>query len=124
MDNVRSLEKGKVLFKEGDDGKEMFVIGRGEIVLTREVEGKEVEVAKLVAGDFLGEMAILTESKRTCTAKALTDVSILVYDYERFSKLIKENSSIAMRMLEVLSSRLKNTTNQLMDMHKDYSDHY
>ncbi len=59
----RSLSAESVLFREGDAGSELFVIGRGEVEILREVEGKPVSLARLGPGDFFGEMPSSTSSR-------------------------------------------------------------
>lgn len=115
MENIIELRKGQTLFVEGEKARQMYVISSGEIALTKEKNGKVVDVATLYSGEFLGEMALLIDDVRTCTAVAKTDVSLLAYNEEKFKMLIKDNNGIALRLIEGLAQRLKNTTQKLMD---------
>ncbi len=109
------LTKGQVLFAEGDQCRNMYVISKGEISLTKEKNGHTVEIAVLNSGEFLGEMALLTNSARTCTATAKSEVSLLIYDEDEFRELISKNNGVALRIIEGLAQRLENTTNKLLD---------
>lgn len=108
------LSKGQVLFAEGDLCRNMYVISKGEISLTKEKNGFSVEVAILKEGEFLGEMALLTDSTRTCTATAKTDASLLIYDEDEFRELISTNNGVALRIIEGLAQRLESTTEKLL----------
>jgi len=108
------LAKGQVLFAEGDQCRNMYVISKGEISLTKEKNGLSIEVAVLNEGEFLGEMALLTDSTRTCTATAKTDASLLIYDEEEFRELISTNNGVALRIIEGLAQRLESTTEKLL----------
>ena len=110
----KELAKGEILFAEGDQCRHMYVISKGEISLSKEKNGRTVEIAGLNAGDFLGEMALLTDSTRTCTATAKTAVSLLIYDENEFRILISTNNGVALRIIDGLVERLKNTTESLL----------
>jgi CRP-like cAMP-binding protein len=107
------LPRGEVLFREGEPGDTMYVIGGGRIQVTKAVEDGEMVVAELGPGDFLGEMAILMNSPRSATALAVEDTSLMIYDSETFGKLIRSNPSIATRIIQLLTKRLKETTSRL-----------
>src|SRR5258707_14453403 len=68
------LPAGKVLIREGDRGREFFVIISGEV----EVRRKGRRVATMGAGSFVGEMALLSKAPRSATVTALTALDVLV----------------------------------------------
>ncbi|AWB68723.1 hypothetical protein C2869_21015 [Saccharobesus litoralis] len=118
MENTVELRKGQTLFTEGEKGRQMYVISHGQIRLTKGNADNTVEIATLGEGEFVGEMALLTSDVRTCTAVADSDVSLLAYDEEKFKALIKSNSGIALRLIEGLAQRLKDTTERLVALQK------
>jgi serine phosphatase RsbU (regulator of sigma subunit) len=102
-DDHQLLPAGQVIFKEGDPGREMFVVLEGEISVT--VDGREID--HLSAGSILGEMALVDERPRSATAAAATDCRLLVLDQERFTRLIQKSPDFAVRVMRIMSSRLR-----------------
>lgn len=75
---TRFLQAGEVVVKEGDPGTSMFVVLEGRVAVARQVEGKEpVIVEQLGAGEFFGELALLTGAPRTASVVALEDAVVL-----------------------------------------------
>jgi len=102
----RTAPAGTVLFREGEPGKDMYVIQSGKVRLTRTIRGVEKILADLPAGEFFGEMSIINEKPRTATAVVLEDAQLLVLDPRTFEAMIKANTEIAVRMIKKLAGRL------------------
>jgi CRP-like cAMP-binding protein len=94
---------GTVLVREGDAGREFFVIVEG--TATASVGGGTI--AKLGPGDFFGEMSLLEHAPRSATVTADTDLELLVMDPRSFSSLVGTAPSVGMRMMRTLSERLR-----------------
>jgi small-conductance mechanosensitive channel/CRP-like cAMP-binding protein len=62
----------EVLVRQGEEGSEMFVIIEGAVEVLADVDGREVRVATMQAGDYFGEMSLLTGEPRTATVRATT----------------------------------------------------
>jgi CRP-like cAMP-binding protein len=105
--------KGHVLFKEGDDGDEMYIIQSGRVAIKKRVKDGDATLAVLEKGDFFGEMAILERLPRSATAEVVEDGDIIVINGETFGDMIKTNPEIAVRMLRKQSIRLRETNRQL-----------
>ena len=102
----REFPRGTVLFREGEPGKEMYVIQGGKVRLTRTIRGQEKILADLPAGEFFGEMSIINDKPRTATAVVVEDAQLLVLDPRTFEAMIKANTEIAVRMIKKLAARL------------------
>lgn len=102
----RTATAGTVLFREGEPGKDMYVIQSGKVRLTRTIRGVEKTLADLPAGEFFGEMSIINEKPRTASAVVLEDAQLLVLDPRTFEAMIKANTEIAVRMIRKLAGRL------------------
>jgi len=96
------LPAGKVLAKEGDRGREFFALVDGEV----EVEQGGRLVRRMKAGDFFGEIALVTKMPRTATVTATTDVRVLVITERDFGGLIKQTPEVARGVAEALVERL------------------
>jgi CRP-like cAMP-binding protein len=107
------FHKGHVLFREGDDGEDMYIIQSGRVAIKKRVKDGEAILATLEKGDFFGEMAILERMPRSATAEVLEDGDLIVISGETFGDMIKANPEIAVRMLRKQSIRLRETNKQL-----------
>ncbi len=96
------LPAGKVLAKEGDRGREFFALVDGEV----EVEQGGRLVRRMKAGDFFGEIALVTKMPRTATVTATTDVRVLVITERDFGGLIKQTPEVGRGVAEALVERL------------------
>ena len=100
------VEQGTVLCKEGDVGREFFVLVDGKVQITR----KGRRVVTLTGGDFLGEIALLTELPRTATATAETPVRLFVLTSREFHAVLDQNRNVERKVLRALARRLAETS--------------
>ncbi len=112
----RQFPTGTVLFREGETGKEMYVIQSGKIAITKRVREVEKTLATLGAGEFLGEMAIISNKPRTATATVAEDAKLLVIDPKTFESMIRSNAEIAVRMIKKLADRLNEADQQIENL--------
>jgi CRP-like cAMP-binding protein len=92
----------RTLIKEGTRGREFFVLVEGEAKVTK----NDRRVATMRAGDFFGEIALITDVPRTTTVTADTPVRPLVLTKRDFQRLLREQPQIQRRVLEALAKRL------------------
>jgi CRP/FNR family cyclic AMP-dependent transcriptional regulator len=104
----RAFQKGDTLTTEGRGGVGFFVIDEGEADVTVHGEGR----AKLGPGDYFGEIALITESDRTATITAETDMRCYGMTMWDFRPLVESNASIAWNMLQALAKKLRDTERQ------------
>ncbi len=69
--------------------------------------GKEIQIATRHAGDFIGEMAIFDRDVRSATVRAKGQVRMLTVDKKNFMSRIHEDPSLAFRIVETMSHRLR-----------------
>jgi len=96
------VPEGTVLCKEGGLGREFFVIVEGEADVTRGGD----HLVKRVAGEFFGEIALLTTTTRTATVTATTPLRCLILTRGDFRRVLDENGTIARKVTEALAERL------------------
>lgn len=97
---------GEVLTRQGAEGHWLYLILKGEVsVHVRSEEGLEKEVARLGAGDFFGEMSLMTGAHRSATVVALTPVECYRLDKDAFQRIIRERPAIAEPVAEILAHR-------------------
>lgn len=107
------FKKGHVLFHEGDEGEDMYIIQAGRVAIKKKVPHGETTLATLEKGDFFGEMAILERMPRSAGAETVEDSDLIVINGETFGDMIKANPEIAIRMLRKYSIRLRETNKQI-----------
>jgi CRP/FNR family cyclic AMP-dependent transcriptional regulator len=100
------VREGTVLTREGKPGREFFVLIEGTVDVSRD----GTKIAELGAGDWLGEIALLTESPRTATATATTPARILVVTDRAFRNVVEKMPSIALKVLATVAERLGHDT--------------
>jgi CRP-like cAMP-binding protein len=93
---------GKVLCKEGELGREFFVIVDGEVEVT--TSGKRL--ATRTGGEFFGEIALLEETPRTATVTAKTPLRFFVLTRKDFRHLVNENRNVERKVLRALARRV------------------
>jgi CRP-like cAMP-binding protein len=106
--------KGQVLFREGEEGEDMYIIQSGKVAIKKQVkDGPDATLAILEKGDFFGEMAVLERLPRSASAEVVEDGDLIKIDNEIFGDMIKANPEIAIRMLRKYSIRLRETNRQI-----------
>lgn len=109
----RDFPAGAVVFEEGDPGSRMYVIQSGEVRILKVVGGREIELARLSAGEAFGEMALLEGQPRSATAVVSTPARILEIEQDAFADLVRRNGEVALRLLRRLSARLREANRQI-----------
>jgi CRP/FNR family transcriptional regulator, cyclic AMP receptor protein len=97
------VPEGQVLTRQGDRGRECFVIAEGNAKAT--MRGRRG--VRLGPGSFFGEMSLLDQGPRSATVTAETDMQLLVLGSPEFSSLVAEVPSVARRIMRVLAERLR-----------------
>lgn len=112
-------EKGSYVFKEGAHGGYMFFIVDGEIEIIKQFDTAKHTIATLSTGRSVGEMSLIDGAPRSATARAKTDLKLIVLKREDFNKLNEENPAIANKVLmgvaALLSSSLRDTNNRFTE---------
>jgi CRP/FNR family transcriptional regulator, cyclic AMP receptor protein len=95
--------KGNVIVREGEPGRECFVIAEGKARAAIRGKGS----VALGPGSFFGEMSLLDQGPRSATVTAETDMHLLVLGSREFSSLVNEVPTVAVRMMRGLAERLR-----------------
>ena len=70
MITMRQYRAGEVIFHENDEGDVAYIIDQGRVEVTKKLEGKEIHLSTLNAGEIFGEMALIDSSLRMASAEA------------------------------------------------------
>jgi CRP/FNR family transcriptional regulator, cyclic AMP receptor protein len=98
-----TFPKGAVLMKEGEPGREAFVLASGTVDAT--IRGKKVNTLK--AGAIVGELSLLDHGPRTATITAASDVEALVLDPASFRSLMHDVPTVAVKVATAIATRLR-----------------
>jgi small-conductance mechanosensitive channel/CRP-like cAMP-binding protein len=103
----RRYAAGEIIVRQGDESSELYVIERGEVVISLERAGeeREVEVARLGAGKLFGEMALITGDKRHATVRAATPCELVEVGREAMQHILARSPDLAERISAVLAER-------------------
>ncbi|HEV7450758.1 MAG TPA: Crp/Fnr family transcriptional regulator [Pseudonocardiaceae bacterium] len=112
----RSYERGQVLFFEGDQGGSVIALRSGRAkVSVHTLPGRELLLAVKGPGELLGEMSALDGRPRSATATAMEAVEALVVPASVFQEFLNAHPRVALRLLQVLVSVLRNTDELIAD---------
>jgi CRP/FNR family transcriptional regulator len=103
----RFYQDGEVIVRQGEVGDCMYVIQDGQAEVVVEEAGEETRLAVLGEGDFFGEMAIFENEVRVATVRALGEARVLTVDKKSFLRRIHEDPSLAYRMVQTMSRRIR-----------------
>jgi len=112
----KDFAEGTILFREGDEGHEMFVIRTGQVAISKRVRDVEKQLSTLGPGEFFGEMSLLTKKPRTATAVLVTDAKLLVIDPKTFEAMLRGSAEIAVRMIKMFADRLTEADAQIENL--------
>ena len=101
------LPAGKTLIREGDTGREFFVLIEGTADVTRSGD----KIGKMMGpGDFFGEIALISKAPRSATITTTSPVRALVITDRAFRQLLDHSPKIQIGVLTALAERLAPTS--------------
>jgi CRP/FNR family cyclic AMP-dependent transcriptional regulator len=113
---ILNIGAGKLIFRKGDIGHEMFIILKGTVNIIDEFETKKKIIAELGAGEIFGEMAMFEKRARSAHAQVKEPSQILVLSEEVLEKLLEKKvpRRFLANIITVLCHRLRVTNNMYM----------
>ena len=107
---------GERVIEEGSPGDSFFIIDQGQVLVSKRMGGADREIARLMEGQFFGEMALLTGERRSATIEAATDVDLFMIDKPAFQEILAANPTIAVDISTLLSERREALTHAQDDL--------
>lgn len=113
---IRTIDAGKVLFRKGDIGHEMFIVLKGKVHIIDEMQDKKKILAELGTGEIFGEMAMFEQRTRSAHAVVKEPSQILVLSEDALVKLLEKKipRKFLANVIAVLCHRLRITNNLFM----------
>lgn len=112
---ILEFQDGETIFKEKDETREMYIVQSGQVAIVRHAGSREMLLATLKKGDFVGEMALLESLPRSATARAVGKTRLLVLQPGGFLLKIRRDPTLAFEMLQRLSRRIRVTNDRLFE---------
>lgn len=103
---VLHFDTGAPLFREGEPGDCLHLIRKGSVTISRHIEGREVVLAYVPAGQYIGEMALVSNLPRSATAVAAVATETIRIEGEAFKHLIEQMPAVKARVEERYKTRL------------------
>jgi CRP/FNR family cyclic AMP-dependent transcriptional regulator len=113
---TRVVSRGDVLFTEGDDPTELFVVVSGRIAIAnKSIDGRESVLALMERGDLFGEMPLFDQLLRSAEARALEPSEVIAIPYAPLRVLYETQPNMLWKVVELLAGRIRNTDEALAD---------
>ena len=110
----RRFKRGEVVVEQGTKSNALFILLNGRArVLTADSRGREVILAVLQAGDYVGEMSLIDGESHSATVRAEVQTDMLVLGRNEFARCLPESSSLSYAILRGLVQRLRNADRQI-----------
>lgn len=114
--SVRRIHRGDVLFQEGDEAQELFLVASGRIAMAkRSGDGRESVIALMEAGALFGDMPLFDGRGRSTDARALMTSEVVVLPYAPIRELYDEQPDLLWHVVAMLAGRLRITDDALAD---------
>ena len=109
----RLYRDGEIIVRQGEVGDRMFVVQQGQVQVLLERDGREIPLRVLGEGEFIGEMSIFEQEVRSATVRAQGEARLLTVDRKGFLKRIHEDPSLAYRVVQTLSRRVRQLSDEV-----------
>jgi CRP/FNR family transcriptional regulator, cyclic AMP receptor protein len=121
----RRFKRGELIVEQGKKSNALFIILTGRArVLTTDARGREVILANLAPGDYIGEMSLIDNEPHSASVRAEVQTDVLMLGRVEFARCLPENTSMAYAVMKGLVQRLRHADRKieslaLMDVYAD-----
>ena len=114
---TRKVKRAAIVFRKGDAGSCLYAVTAGAIrIATSSEDGKDATFNLVTPGQIFGEIACLDGGERTASAVAVEDSELIVIERRDFIQLVRDRPEVALKLIEVLCSCLRRTSEQVEDI--------
>ena len=114
---VERYRTGQTIFLKGSAGTGMMAVLGGRVrISTPSPDGRELVLNTIHEGEIFGELALLDGKERTADASAARDCELLVLERRDLLPFLEKHPKVALRLLAVVTGRLRQTTEQVEDV--------
>lgn len=119
MITMRQFAQDETIIKESEAGETAFVIEKGKVEVSKEMNGKVVHIAYLEKGATFGEMSMVDDMPRSATVRALEETMVREIHRDDLYSSMKENPDIVIKLLKSLFERLREANVQITRQGQD-----
>ncbi len=116
----RTFEQDEVVIRHGDENDHLYLVLKGRLEVFQNVDGRELSVAELEAGDSLGEVSVFDPGPASALVKAVVESEVWLITRDSLDNLFAANPKVAYRLVSriatCLSKRLREMNDKLVDM--------
>lgn len=114
-EHVNAYEDGELIFGEGDEGRDLYIIQEGSVLIKKHSPVGDLVLVEFGRGDFFGDMALLQGIPRFASAYSKGKTKLLILQPGGFLLKIRRDPTFAFEMLQQLSSRVKFSSEKFLD---------
>jgi CRP-like cAMP-binding protein len=118
MITLSRYQAGEVIIRENDFGETAYIIGEGRVEVSKKLEGRNVHLAYLGAGETFGEMSMIDEKPRSATITAVTETVVSEVQRDDFFNSFQTDPKVALTLLKVLFERLREADAMILQLQK------
>ena len=110
----RRFKRGEVLVEQGQKSDALYILLTGRArVMASDSRGREVILATLSQGDYLGEMSIIDNEPHSATVRAEVQTDVLTLGRAEFARCLTENASMSLVVMRGLVKRLRHADRKI-----------
>jgi CRP-like cAMP-binding protein/thioredoxin reductase/Fe-S-cluster-containing hydrogenase component 2 len=103
---LKAFKSGDALFNEGDDADGLHLIRSGSVSVSRRIGGRDIVTSYVAAGNYVGEMGLVGQAKRSATVRATVATESIFLKADVFLNLLERNEGLRERVQETVRDRL------------------
>jgi CRP-like cAMP-binding protein/thioredoxin reductase/Fe-S-cluster-containing hydrogenase component 2 len=103
---IESYPAGTVLFNEGDQGDAVYLIRKGSVTVSRAIAGRNLVLSYVPAGNYVGEMALLSRAPRSATIKTAVATDVVKLDGAAFTKVLDKHPDLRKKLENKYEQRM------------------
>ncbi|HEY6364193.1 MAG TPA: cyclic nucleotide-binding domain-containing protein [Candidatus Binatia bacterium] len=123
MITLSRYQAGEVIVQENDFGETAYVIGEGQVEVSKELNGRKVHLAYLGPAETFGEMSMIDEKPRSATVTAVTETVVSEIRRDDFFNSFQTDPKVALALLKVLFERLREADAMILQLQKADPQH-
>ena len=118
---ARQYKAGEIIFREGDIGESAYIIEVGRVEVLKRLEGNDIHLSYLGAGEPFGEMGVINEKPRSATVMAVEDSVVRELHRDEFVHSLQTTPEAALHLLGTIFERLREADATILQLHRDRS---
>jgi CRP-like cAMP-binding protein len=119
---MQQYTAGEIIFSENDVGETAYIIERGRVEVLKMLDGKNVHLAYIGAGEPIGEMGMIDEKPRSATVVAVEETVVRELHRDDFFQILQTHPEIAIHLLKVIFERLREADATILHLYRSHPE--